>query len=238
MTTNYAQNIPDNLIAQYQESPIYIAFLQALATEADIFGGSAQGVITGRVLQTGVGIQLDVIGSLVGASRLVTDTIIIEFFGYSPDVTALGFTDLNDPSVGGRYRAADENTESTRALSDPDYRLFILGTIYKNATRVTGDEIIEATKNIFGLIDGVTPEVTVVDGNMYFYVLVGRPLSPNDQLLIQSLNLIPKPIGIRGFFVSYAPDEYFGFSEDPNALGFADLGDPTDGGELATLFDI
>lgn len=254
MATEYAENIPSNLISQYQESTTFIAFLQALASEADVLGNNSNEVILRRTLQVAQGVQLDVIGLLVGASRQVAEAIIIEFFGYDPDPTALSFSDLENPNLGGRYRSTDEDTQSTRLLGDTDYRLYISGAILRNKTRCTGDEVLEATKNLFALIDGIEPIVKVIDGDMYFSVNVGRDLSPNDKLLVQSLNLLIKPIGVRAFYVSYLPaytglpnaaEGYFGFKEDPNARGYGSVKDndftlwaPVNGGTVTPNTDV
>lgn len=198
-----SQNALDNSISQYQESPAFRALLVALLSQYDELKLAITDVQQLRSLPTATGAQLDSIGNLVGVSRNIVDGIFSLFFGFDPDASALSFGDLNDTTVGGRYRSAGEGTGSTRLLNDEEFRIYITGRIITNVSRCTGNAIIAATSFFFEILDNQVPEVDTQEGIRFFFVYVDRPLNPTEDALLNQLNLIPKSIGIRSAFIDY-----------------------------------
>jgi len=197
----YSDTIPDLVLGQYRGSPIFIGFLQALAKQADELDIEIGRVISDRYLAVAVGIQLDIIGIIVGIEREVVDFINPIYFGFFGDPTAKEFENLNTPNPNaGRYRSADENPVTSRLLSDEEYRIVLAGKITKNSSNITPNEVLEITRLILSvlIVDGDTIGIHINEtGNATFTLVIDRVLDGNIQALISELDLIPRPVGVR-----------------------------------------
>ncbi len=217
--------IKREIISQYNESITFVDFLEALASEGEAFSLAVENVNKFRTLAFSERKNLDVLGLLVGQGREVVDTNIQVFFGFDPDPLALSFTDLNDLSLGGRYRSASELEITTRRLSDVEYRSVISAAIKRNISNCTPNEIIQAVMFVLGLL-GPVPKVELIDGNTYYLIYIGRILNIEEKAFLSTLNLLPKPAGVRVGYVEYDPIAgYFGFIEDGQAKGFGSIKD-------------
>jgi len=189
--------------SQYNESPVFLAFIEALNKEADNILLETNRVIDLRWVDTATGANLDILGLIVGVGREVVDFIETIFFGYDPDPTAKSFGDLNDPSVGGIYRDGLLNPVQTRLLSDDEYRLLIAAKILKNQTEITPNDVLQITRYIMTAFftDGESIQLEVVDANdggteARFTIRIYRDLDGSQQALIQTLDMVPRPVGV------------------------------------------
>lgn len=213
--------IREQILSQYAESDFLINFFEALASEGDTLSDAIDDTNQFRTLEFAQKVNLDVLGKLVGQGREVVDTNIQIFFGFSPDPLALSFTDLNDLSLGGRYRDANEPETTTRELTDTEYRSVIAAAIQRNISKCTPNEIIQSVKFVLALIGGgVVPRVQLIDGNTYYGVYIGRLLSIQEEAFLAGLNLLPKPAGVSVDYIEYNEANYFGFFADTQAKGF------------------
>jgi len=207
MSTHFSERIPEMLIGQYRESPILVSFIQAMAFEADKLRDEIENVKLNRYLLNASGVQLDILGNILGIDREVVDFIDLIYFGYDIDATSLSLGDLEDASVGGRYRAADENPVAARRLIDSEYRALLFAKISKNSSDITPDKVLELTKNILEIMfSGEEISVAINEtGNASFEIQIGAALSGPNQAFIADLDIIPRPTGVRISYLYTAP---------------------------------
>ena len=206
---HFTDTLENNLIGQYQSSDTFIGFLKALASEADNLAINIEDVFQNRYFATAVGVQLDIIGAIVGVSREVLDFADTIYFGFDPDITSKTLGDLDDPTVGGRFRSADENPVEIRLLTDDEYRILITAKILKNSSNITPNEVLQITRQILILlypVDGDTIELNIDEnGEATFEIQIGRVLPVTEQAFVQGLDLIPRPVGVSVSYNYYTP---------------------------------
>ncbi len=126
-----------------------------------------------------------------------------------------------------------------RGYNDDTYRLFIQVQIAINTSQGTPDQIItimlliaQATNCLY--IPYYPAAISLQVNTDLDTYLASLPLSAAEfQALIQKV----VPAGVELYNISWydGPGTAFGFLSDPDALGYGDLGDPTAGGEYASL---
>jgi Protein of unknown function (DUF2612) len=222
---------------QYQNSPRFLGWLTALLTPFNELESVLQVLSQQFDIDLAEGVNLDVIGDIVGAPRLVPKAIPLKFFGFLSQPGALTFGEEGQPSIGGRWREDAEVDTATSVLSDPEYRLLIKARIVKNHSRGTGEDVLRGLSFLFD-VQGVTVPVGVTDsGGMAFQISVGRLLSYTEQILISTLDILPRPAGARiSHRVAYDATNYFGFADQLGALTFGEEGSATAGGQFAEEF--
>jgi len=203
----FSSRILAGLSSQYRASPIFVSLMEQLASEADIIKDELEILKNNRYLTPATGIQLDILGILVGIDRAVVDFIDNIYFGFAEDPTAQSFGDLNDPTVGGRFVSVTENPAVSRRLIDQEYRSLLFAKITKNSTNITPDDVLQITRDILTLmfVGGELITVNVIDSNdaqpspadAAFTIQIGALLSGSDQAFIADLDIIPRPAGVR-----------------------------------------
>lgn len=200
--------VESDIISQYLDSLILIDFIKAFLAEADTLNNEIIKVLNDRKLNNAYGVQLDIIGNIIGAKREVVDFTAIEFFGYSPDPTALEFENVVTPNPNaGRYISATEPEGVIRKLSDSEYLILINATIEKNTSDVTPDDVLSITRKMLNLMYPLSPDVDLIlveTGNASFSLEIFYAVSVAEQAFIFALNLIPRPAGI-GLTLIYTP---------------------------------
>lgn len=175
-------------------------------------------------LDLATGDRLDIIGRIVGLPRLVPFVLPKIAFGFDENPNARGFDDKFMALAGSApFLDKFEQPYTTLQLNDNDYRFFIRAKVSRNAgsgymvsdTEISIQDVINTT------FDGAAYVVDKKDMSLALYV---SPVYDLDRLrAVQRLGLLPKPQGVRyDIIVQAAPGETFGFSDNPNALGFAD----------------
>ena len=89
----------DLLISQYSDSINFIKYLKALTESQNQITVALEDVINKRQLGDASGAQLDVIGRIVGCSRILKGIARTGEFGYYDDPLALGYGDDNNAAV-------------------------------------------------------------------------------------------------------------------------------------------
>lgn len=155
------------------------------------------------------GRRLDLIGSIVGASRGVAEGVQIPFFGWRNYPATLGFGK-------GRLRRSGEPTNATYTLPDLEYRIVIRAKIFLNNARGTGPEIEAAARFAYR-----APRAAVVDtGNASAEVRVGRIADENDPLFRTVPKLLGRAAGVRLNVVFEDSVLPFGWRGYPGTYGF------------------
>lgn len=218
------------LATQFKESANLIEYIKVLLIEANPLEEALQQLLTDRWVDSAEGVQLDILGEIVGQPRLLVNSILLSYFGFDPDPGASSFGDVNDPSVGGRFRDGDELTTGNRLLIDSEYRLYIKTRIIKNSIVPTLPQYLEFFKLLFEV-----EEVIIIDGRMNYIVQISRALTPNEKVFLLNTDLLPKVAAVGAGFQEYDADSHFGFEGVPNSKGFGSVSDPLVGGKFSSI---
>jgi|SRR6185369_8559652 len=185
------------ITSEHNQQPGFVATVDLLANGVGSITALAQLLPALFDFDNATNAQLDVDGQWIGLARTVGGVFLINFFGFADDGTALGFGELGNPSVGGRFVELGEDISSTATLHDPEYRTVLRAKILQNSWDGGLAKFEAALAEVLG---GAT--CTVIDpGNN---VVMFKPNSALDLVLQQLLtgyDLIPRAAGIRYQFV-------------------------------------
>ena len=155
-----------------------------------------------RRIDDAEGDGLDGIGEIVGQPRELSGVVPQTFFGYRDLVDPPGpsrFGDLNDPSVGFRYRSINESEFLNRSVGDAEMRRLIRAKIIRNRTSATPEDIIASIRAV--LVD--LPAIQLSFASQMVTATVQRPLSTDEDALLNAtggirgeIPIIPRPIGV------------------------------------------
>lgn len=221
---------------QYTESQKFLAFIRALLASSVELEDVLQKVAEQVDIDLAEGVNLDVIGEIVGVSRIIPASVLLSFFGFQDNAAALNFGEEGSLGVGARFFDEGEPYLATSVLNDPEFRLLIRAKIVKNHALGTNEDVIAGMAYLFS--GGMAIQVAVEDvGGMAIQVAVGRSLTYLEKVLISSLDILPRPSGVRiSQRVTYNTINYFGFDGQISALSFGEEGLPTVGGQFAEEF--
>lgn len=219
------------LATQYRESINLINYIKVLLSEADTIETVLKDILNKRWLETATGIQLDVLGAIVGQTREFVDAEIFKYFGFDDHPQAQSFGSVYNVGVGGRFITVGEPITGYRLLSDDEYRLYIRARIIRNSTTSTPEEIIAHIRYIFN-----SPLVILADGNMYYTISIGRKLNLNEKSILVETDIIPNTAGVGFSYVTeFYSDNFFGFIGVPGSRGFGSVNNVNLGGEFGQL---
>lgn len=224
------------LIKQYWEKPKAKAEIELQASTWDTVRTFLSALDPAFDLDNAVGAQLDVLGRIVGISRSVPAVIAKIYFGFESNPASKGFSDkFNSLREGGPLFDKFSSAFTDLQLGDSDYRFFIRvkAALNRASAYIASDEYISIQDVVLAAFDGRAYVIDNLDMTLTLYV---SPVVSLDRLrLIQALNLLPKPQGVRYKVIIQAePGATFAFSNNPSARGFADKFDPSrQGGYLA-----
>lgn len=219
------------IATQYKASEKFRAYIRALMAQSQELEGVFTAIAESRDIDLATGDQLDIIGEIVGVSRLVNGVIVVPFFGFEGVLLAQPFGEEGNLWVGGRFYEEGEETTGTSVLADPEYRLLIRAKIVRNHSKGTCEDIMNALTYLFdGAPSGIVDDI----GGMAIDIGIGRPLTNIEYALITELDILPRPAGVRiNRIINYASGAVFGFEGQPGVLGFGEEGDPSVGGIFA-----
>lgn len=221
------------IATQYLDSQKFRAYIEALLEPLQ----ELEDVLQLIALQSGIdeaeGVNLDVIGDIVGVSRIIPDSIAVQFFGFQGQPGANVFGEEGVLGIGSRFRDELEPDTATSVLLDPEYRLLIRARIVKNHARGYNEDILQGLSYLFN-----APMTVVEDlGGMAIGVAIGRQLTFQEKAMVEVLDILPRPQGVRIKWRStFESSKYFGFDGQTGALSFGEEGQPSVGGLFAEEF--
>lgn len=219
------------LATQFRDSTNLISYIRSLLLEANTLEQVFCDLLEKRWIDTAEGVQLDILGSIVGQNREFVDAEIFEYFGFADNPQAQSFGTLGDVGIGGRFIFVDEPTTGIRQLTDEEYRKFIKARISRNSTSSTPEDIITQISFIFD-----SPLVLFVDGDTKYEISIGRKLGLNEKSILLDTNIVPKTAGVQATYVTeFDTNNFFGFQGLPNSLGLGSVSNPSQGGKLGNL---
>lgn len=218
------------LATEFRESTNLINYIETLLIEANNIENNIQDVVDLRWIDTATGVNLDVLGFIVGQSRTLIDASTLFYFGFSPDPGASSFGTIQDPGIGGRFRGVDESTLGNRRLIDAEYRVFIRARIIKNSIIPTLENMVSFLKFLINV-----DQVNIIDGDMHYVVQLGKILSANEKAFLLNTDLVPKVAAVSIGYQEYDGENAFGFLGIPTSKGFGSVSNSALGGKFSSI---
>ena len=220
---------------QFKNKRIYDKYLQMLLSGKAELQSVIKDTMQLRSIDTAVGVQLDVIGEIVGRPRGLVTSEIFNYFGFDGAMQGESFSSTTDPTVGGQWYSLDAPVGISRAPSDDEYRLILKAKIIKNRTLARPEDVIAAYKFLFG-----ASQVTIDEaGPAEVRIGIGKILNNVERGLLFDLGgagqLLPKPVGVSYTYTEFQAGRVFATDGFPGAQGTGDLNDPSVGGFLSNL---
>ena len=180
------------------------------------------------------GDRLDKIGAIVGVGRIVPFVVEKEFFGFDVNPEAKGFGNKFDPSwIGAPFVSKFATRYTATELDDANYLFLIKARIAFNQVHATMAGDVTTLQDVIGfLFDG---GVVIDNKDMTLTLSIPFDIDLEKLRLVINSGLIPSPQGV-GYDLIYQsfPNQTFGFTNNPNSLGFAHKFDSTyNGGRFA-----
>ena len=141
-STMHTDRMKEHLLAQFADKPVIYAELEALGAELDLLHQTMLDLKEKRWIDTGEGVQLDNIGTIVNQSRHIDNAIQIEFFGFAEQANTKTF-DV------GRFRNDDETWMKSTDLDDDWYRNVLWLKVFKDTSYATADDILNSVSVVF-----------------------------------------------------------------------------------------
>lgn len=211
---DFLKEYQDLLILQYSDREKASNEIRVIVTNAMIQYLFLKSFIDEYDIDEAWGNRLDVLGRVVGVTRIVPNGIVKTFFGFAADPKSRGF------SQAPFYNLFRDDGYTDKQLSDPQMRFYIKAKAIKNATSayILHDFRIDLQDAILFLFDS---KAFIVDNyNMSMTIYVENSVPDEKIILLLALNIIPHPQGVRIIIIKYKPKDYFGFAADPNSKGF------------------
>ena len=222
-SVDYLSQGRDRVGEQFKNKAVFDAYLKlamdALNEVQDVY----KELMQFRSIDTATGVQLDLIGEIVGQPRTLINYNALPFFGFDGASAAETFGSSTDATLGGLWRASGQAEGTSSTVDDETYRFLIKCRIIANTTRATPEAIITG----LNFITGNTNSGVVEQPNAHITIEIQNNLTDLQAYFLQGLgqigSIIPVPVGVAVDYVFFE-DEYFGFLEDPNASTVGTLG--------------
>lgn len=209
MSTFYQESSLQLIENQLRESPNYIEVIRLLAEDfdeaSDIYDYIAKNI---NVLNAR-GVWLDLIGDIVGVSRVFEKEIQPVFFGFDDQPNTTGFGQA-------RFRELDDKTTASSVLNDDDYRVVIIGKIARNYGDVS--EVGVAT-SVLNMTQADNVLVYQSDPATFSVYVIGL-ISDNIKSILNGTDIIPRAAGVKMNLFFSGDDNIFGFADQLGIKGF------------------
>ena len=230
-TIDHISLAESRISTEYKRSLKLISYIKALLLEANSLESVFQDLLNKRWIDTAQGINLDIIGAIVGQSRVIISAEFFGYFGFGVNLESGPFGTLSDVSVGDRFRENSEPVAGNRNLLDEEYRIWIKARIAKNITSSSPEDIISQIKLILN-----AEQVLFIDGNTEYQISIGKLLTGDEKSILLNFDIIPKTAGVKAnYLTQYNYDSFFSFSGVPGAEGFGSTSNSNLGGDLGKL---
>lgn len=184
------------ITSQHAGQPNFVATVGLTANGVSDITAALESLPALFDLNAAIGSQLDIDGQWVGFARTVGGVLLVQFFGFADDSSALGFGELGNPAVGGRFYELGADTSSTANLQDPEYRLLLQAKILQNTWK--GDVASFET----AIADVIQLPTNVIDpGTSVVLIAPSAAVDPVLSQLLTSYDLLPRAAGVRYQYV-------------------------------------
>ena len=189
---NHRDLAESRLATQFKESTNLIDYIRAGLKEADDLETVFQDLLTKRYLDLAEGIQLDIIGDIVGQPRGFILTVVETFFGFLGAIGSDTFGTIGDAGQGSNFMSISDEEFPEIVTDDTTYKVLIRAKISKNISRSTINETIDI------VLQGISSSTIVIvsESQAEFKLTFPVLLSDEDKLLLARTNYVPKPAGV------------------------------------------
>lgn len=198
----------EHFLAQHVGKSNTENFVRSFYEPIRVLDGVLKQLYTERWIETATGDALDGIGSIVGITRVASQPIYLEFFGFASQPAGRAFG-------VARMRKYYESYTTTSLLPDEEYRTAIKLKIALNNGHGTAEEIMYAFDTALNIKGTKVTDMGNATGNILIPKVV--PSTDPEYYLIRSL--IPGAAGVK-FFITFQGSVVFGFSNNPGFYGF------------------
>lgn len=209
MSTFYQESSLQLIENQLRESPNYIEVIRLLAEDfdeaSDIYDYIAKNI---NVLNAR-GVWLDLIGDIVGVSRVFDKEIQPLFFGFDDQPNTTGFEQA-------RFMEPNDKTTASSILNDDDYRVVIIGQIARNYGDVSEVGVATSVLNMTQADQVLIYQGSPAEFNIYIIGLV----SDNIKSILNGADIIPRAAGVKVNLFFSGDGNIFGFADQPGMKGF------------------
>jgi hypothetical protein len=194
------------ITSEHNQKPNFMSVVGVIVGAAADSVVAAQNIIPAFNLTTAVGNQLDILGLWIGQSRRIPNVLVTGFFGFSevstgnPDGLQEPFGELPNPSIGGIWYNLGQVNSGTTILSDGAYLTILKARIVKNQWNGTLSGIETALQYILGV-----PCSIADNGTLSLNINIPLPITPLEQALLESIDILPRPAGVAIGTITFAP---------------------------------
>jgi len=185
-----------------KNSYVLFAFLKLFKVEFD--------------LDTATGDRLDILGRIVGITRIVEEGLAKSYFGWKNGISLSPRTFDQAPL----FNIFGSSPYTPTELSDSQMRFFIRAKAIKNSTvaYLSHDEKSDLQFAIQYLFR--SKAIMLDNYNMSMSIYIDDIIPTGDIILLLGQNLIPKPQGVRILLKKIQPANTFGFASNPLSKTF------------------
>lgn len=209
MSTFYQESSLQLIENQLRESPNYIEVIRLLAEDFDEAGDIYDYIAKNINVLNARGVWLDLIGDIVGVSRVFEKEIQPVFFGFDDQPNTTGFEQA-------RFREPDDKTTASSVLNDDDYRVVIIGKIARNYGDVSEVGVAASVLNMTQADQVLVYQGGAAEFNVYIIGLV----SYNIKSILNWSDIIPRAAGVKVNLFFSGDGNIFGFADQPGMKGF------------------
>lgn len=224
---DYYDEARKRITMQFEDAPIFNKYLKLMTQGSFELQEVLKDLMEKRSIETAEGVQLDIIGDIVGQPRILTDADLKTFFGFRGHWNSDTYGTYYDPTIGSVWWDGNEAFTGNIELNDDLYRLLIKARIAKNVTSATPEEMMRFANFVFSTQGSTVTE----EGEGAFRLMLGRTLTRSEVGLLRYINttagyeskIFPKPVGVRTRWGSFNYDKFFAFQGIPNAKGYGSI---------------
>lgn len=202
-----------HFLAQHVGKKDTANFVKAFYPPLNELDAALNQLYTERWLDTAEGAQLDGIGSIVGISRSVANSVYLPFFGFSSQISGRAFG-------VARMRHKREPYAQSSVLGDIEYKALINLKIGLNNGHGTAEELIYTFNSVLGVTKTRVEDIGNANARVYINDFI-MLTDPRSQLLEF---MIPKAAGVRLWPLYVDADYIFGFSNQNMGYYGFDIG--------------
>lgn len=209
MSTFYQEYSHDLIVNQLRDSQNYVEVIRLLAEDFDEASDIYEYIAKNINIMKAKGVWLDLIGDIVGVSRVFDKQIQPTYFGFSDQENVTGFGQA-------RFREPNDKTTSSSILNDDDYRVVIIGQIARNYGDVSEVGVATSVLNMTQADQVLIYQGSTAEFNIYIIGLV----SDNIKSILTGTDLIPRAAGVKVNLFFSGDGNIFGFADQPGMKGF------------------
>lgn len=209
MSTFYQKYSHELIVNQLRDSPNYVEVIRLLAEDFDEASDIYDYIAKNINIMNAKGVWLDLIGDIVGVSRVFDKQIQPVFFGFGDQTNITGFGQA-------RFRESNDKTTASSILNDGDYRVVIIGQIARNYGDVSEVWVATSVLNMTQADQVLIHQGGTAEFNIYIIGLV----SDNIKSILSGSDIIPRAAGVKVNLFFSGDGNIFGFADQPGMKGF------------------